>query len=100
MIRENIRKGFLETQTKVNSFLNNLKKKIDGEDEDEFPPAQPPRPGAQGYGMRRSSEGPRRSADRDRYDADPQILPDDFAAIHMHDETGKPRLKFCWSYAH
>ena len=86
MIRENIRKGFLETQSKVNSFLTNLKKKIDGEDEDEIPPAQPPRPGAQGYGIRQRGESARRSADRERYDADPEILSDDFATIHMHDE--------------
>ena len=82
----------------MNSFLNNLKKKIDGEDEDDVPPAQPPRPGTQGYGIRRSGEAPRRSADRDRYDADPQILGDDFAAIHMHDETGKPLLSSTRDY--
>ena len=89
VIRENIRKGFLETQSKVNSFLTNLKKKIDGEDEDEeMPPAQPPRPGSQRYGVGRGGSTARRSADRERYDADPEILGDDFAHIHMHDDTG------------
>ncbi|KAL8674966.1 MAG: hypothetical protein Q9168_000669 [Polycauliona sp. 1 TL-2023] len=38
VIRDNIRKGFLETQAKVNSWVTNFKKKIDGEDDDEFPP--------------------------------------------------------------
>ena len=95
VIRENIRKGFLETQTKVNSFITNLKKKIDGEDEDdEHPPVPPPRPGTQGYGMRRSGEAARRSADRERYDADPEILGDDFTQIHMHDENSTVSLLY------
>src|SRR5271167_1933442 len=33
VIKENLRKGFLETQSKVNGWITNLKKKIDGEDD-------------------------------------------------------------------
>lgn len=92
VIRDNIKKGFLETQSTVNKWVNSLKKKIDGEDEDDFQgrPAQH----AQGYipqqqyGGRPSSEFGRRSADRDRYDADPQVLGDDFAGLQMRDAEG------------
>ncbi|KAI1297383.1 hypothetical protein F5Y03DRAFT_283133 [Xylaria venustula] len=84
VITENIRKGFVETQTKVNSWFNNLKKKIDGEynsDEDESQPSKHRPHGGQG---RRSGEGSRQSTDYHRYDADPQVLSDDFAGIRLN----------------
>ncbi|KAI1781042.1 hypothetical protein F4818DRAFT_397591 [Hypoxylon cercidicola] len=84
VIKENLRKGFIETQTKVNSWFTNLKKKIDGEydeDEDETQPSKNQRHGPMG---RRSGEGSRRSTDYDRYDADPQVLSDDFAGMRLH----------------
>jgi len=96
VIRENIRKGFLETQSKVNSWVTNLKKKIDGEGEDDYQ-APPPRAAPQGYyagapqqpyGIRRSGELGRRSGDRERYDADPQLIGDDFATLQVRDEEG------------
>ncbi|KAJ5587893.1 uncharacterized protein N7459_003658 [Penicillium hispanicum] len=87
-IRENLRKGFLETQTKVNSWVANLKKKIDGEEEEQ--PSrdheQPPT-----YGRsRRSGDMGRRSGDRERYDADPQVLSDDFSALELRDSEAPP----------
>lgn len=98
VIRDNIKKGFLETQSKVNSWVTNLKKKIDGEDDDEdfqgkFPPA------ATGYsagGPRQSSFGrksgdySRRGTDHDtnNYDADPQVLGDDFTNLQLSDHEG------------
>ncbi|SLM41518.1 Ubiquitin system component Cue [Lasallia pustulata] len=95
VIKENIRKGFLETQSKVNSWVANLKKKIDGEDDEEFQsrPARPATgytsgPPTQPYGIRRSGEFSRRSGDRDRYDADPQVLSDDFTSLQLRDEEG------------
>ncbi|MCJ1399024.1 ubiquitin-binding protein cue5 [Xylographa trunciseda] len=98
VIRDNIRKGFIETQSKVNSFINNLKKRIDGDDEEDFqrPPARTPTGYSSGqtpqqYGGRRSGDVGRRSGDRDRYDADPQVLSDDFATLQMHDEATPPR---------
>jgi hypothetical protein len=90
VIRENIRQGFIETQTKVNSWVAALKKKIDGEEEEDFPSQARPdqRYQSQQYAPRRSGEG-RRSADRERYDADPQVLGDDFSALELRDAEGK-----------
>ena len=90
VIRDNIKKGFLETQTTVNKWMNNLKKKIDGEEDDDF--QRIPAAAAQGYdqyGGRRSSEFGRRSADRERYDADPQVIGDDFSGLQLHDAEGR-----------
>src|SRR5450755_653532 len=89
VIQENIRKGFIETQTKVNSWVANLKKKIDGEDEEDFNAPARPGPGyqTQQYPYRRSGEG-RSSADRERYDADPQVLGDDFSGLELRDAEG------------
>ena len=92
VIRESIKKGFLETQKTVNSFITNLKKKIDGDDE----PSQPTPQGQnyrggypqQAFSGRRSGEYGRRSADRERYDADPQVLGDDFTGLQLRDEEG------------
>jgi len=94
VIKENLRKGFLETQTTVNKWITNLKKKIDGDDfEEEGSSSRPQRggygpqgPGAQ-YG-RRSGDN-RRSGEYNRYDADPQLLGDDFAGIQLNDDGSK-----------
>jgi CUE domain len=96
VIRENIRKGFLETQSTVNKWVANFKKKLDGDDDEGFN-NQPARPAQgfqgvnQGYSNygRRSSEMARRSADRERYDADPKVLGDDFSALDLRDVEGK-----------
>ncbi|KAG6060714.1 hypothetical protein E4U17_003585 [Claviceps sp. LM77 group G4] len=75
-IRENLRKGFLDTQTKVNGWITNIRKKLeesfDETEEDVQHPGLPPR---------RHGETSRRSGDYERYDADPQVLSDDFAAV-------------------
>ncbi|KAI1497395.1 hypothetical protein F5X99DRAFT_397078 [Biscogniauxia marginata] len=87
VIKDNLRKGFLETQTKVNTWFTNLKKKIDGEyneDEDESQPSK----NQHGHLRRRSGEGSR-SADYHRYDADPQVLSDDFAGMRLQPD-GRP----------
>lgn len=77
VIRENLRKGFVETQTKVNSWITNLKKKIE-ENFDESEEATQ----RQGEPFRRPGESSnRRSGDYHRYDADPQVLSDDFAGM-------------------
>lgn len=80
--------------------MQNLKKKLDGEEsEDELRP-QPGRPGqqygqgfgeAQAYRPRRSGEA-RRSADRERYDADPRVLSDDFASLELRDAEGESKM--------
>lgn len=96
VIGEKIKKSFLETQSVVSTWI---KKKIDGdEDKDEDyqnRPARPamnynPRPSPQQYGNRRSSDFERRSVDRDRYDADPHVLGDDFATLQLRDHEGTP----------
>lgn len=89
VIRDNIRKGFLETQSTVNKWIGNIRKRIDGEDEGDFSsqparPAQGYQPGPQSYG-RRSGDMDRRSADRERYDADPELIDDDFSRLELRD---------------
>lgn len=97
VIGEKIKKSFLETQSVVSTWI---KKKIDGnEDEVEAyqhrpilptrPATNDPRPPQQ-YGNRRSREFERRSVDRDRYDADPRVLGDDFATLQLRDHEGTP----------
>lgn len=94
VIRDNIRKGFLETQSKVNSWVQGFKKRLDGED-DEYEEHrtsdayQQPYGENQTYGRpRRSGDSIRRSGDRERYDADPQVLGDDFSALELRDAEG------------
>lgn len=101
VIKENLRQGFVQTQKTVNSWITNLKKRIDGEDV-EGEPSQgnqgvpQGRPGGpnQQYGSRRSGDT-RRSGDYNRYDADPQVLGDDFAGIQLNDDGSKLKSKLC-----
>lgn len=104
MIRENIRKGFLETQSKVNSWVQNFKKRLDGEEDDyddEDQQHSGSYPQAHGetqttYGRaRRSGDYARRSGDRERYDADPQVLGDDFSALELRDSEGTKLVDSC-----
>jgi len=78
VIRDNLRKGFVETQTRVNGWIQNLKKKIDEtfDEQDDRTQGQSSTPGGRSY---RSN----RSRDYDRYDADPEVLGDDFAGIRL-----------------
>ncbi|KAL4774806.1 hypothetical protein BDW60DRAFT_214752 [Aspergillus nidulans var. acristatus] len=90
VIRENIRKGFLDTQSKVSSWVQSLKKKIDGEEDDGNTPSTRVY-GEESYGRpRRSGELGRRSGDRERYDADPQVLSDDFSVLELKDSEAPP----------
>ena len=90
VIRENIRKGFLETQSTVNKWIGSIRKKIDGDEEADDFSSQPARP-AQGYQARNQSYGRRsgdmirRSGDMDRYDADPELIDDDFSRLELRD---------------
>lgn len=95
-IRDNIRQGFLETQKTVNSWITTFKKKLDGEEDEQDFNQQPARQGQtygqpnQQYGNRHSSEM-RRSADMQRYDADPQVIGDDFSKLNLRDGEAPPR---------
>lgn len=86
VIKESLRKGFVETQTKVNTWFTNLKKKIDEtfdeEDRDE-------RGGSSSFMGRPSRDPSRRSADYDRYDNDPELLSDDFAGMKFRNDGSK-----------
>ncbi|OLN95394.1 CUE domain-containing protein 5 [Colletotrichum chlorophyti] len=89
IIQERLRKGFIETQGKVNSWITTMKKRFDEEFADNEESSQ--RPGqAQGqYGARRPGESSRRSGDYERYDADPQVLSDDFAGMKFTSDGSK-----------
>ncbi|KAI9678193.1 MAG: ubiquitin-binding protein cue5 [Caeruleum heppii] len=98
VIKENFKKGFIETTSKFNQWVTDLKKKIDGDDDDENNYGHPAsgsgsNTGAsqQPYGIRQSGELHRRSADRDRYDADPHVLSDDFGGLELRDDDAPPR---------
>ncbi|KAI5274210.1 hypothetical protein E4T47_02689 [Aureobasidium subglaciale] len=99
-IKENVRKGFLETQTKVNKWITAFTKKLDGEDNDDpyngptrqdSPPRRQnygPSQSEQLYGIRRSADVSRKSTDKDRYDLDNRVLDDDFTALELRDDEG------------
>lgn len=105
-IKENVRKGFLETQTKVNRWITDFRKKLDGDDNDdpyEGPTRQdsPPRRQNYGpsqseqlYGIRRSADVSRKSTDKDRYDLDNRMLDDDFTSLELRDDEGVSRRSF------
>jgi hypothetical protein len=90
VIRENLRKGFFETQEKVNGWITNLKKKI----EENFDESEE-RTQRQGEPFRRPGESSRRSGDYDRYDADPQVLSDDFAGMKFSSDGSEYRYLYC-----
>jgi len=78
VIRENLRQGFLETQTRVNGWIDFVKKKID----ENFDESEEQHQRSYGnYG--RPGEPSRRSGD---YDADPQVLSDDFAGMKFNSD--------------
>jgi hypothetical protein len=109
-IKENVRKGFLETQTKVNRWITDFRKKLDGDDNDdpyEGPTRQdsPPRRQNYGpsqseqlYGIRRSADVSRKSTDKDRYDLDNRMLDDDFTSLELRDDEGVSRRSFRQQY--
>jgi hypothetical protein len=115
-IGKNIQQGFVETQKKFNSWINNFRKRIDGDEEDEdlYTSSQPgsrqntdgwsgqqqrqnfgPSQSEQMYGIRRQAEAQqarqsregRRSTEAGRYDADPHELGDDeFERLELRDD--------------
>jgi len=83
VIKESLLKGFVETQTKVNSWVTALKKKIDEQfDEDDERNGQ----GSSSFMGRPTRDQSRRSADYDRYDNDPELLSDDFAGMKFNSD--------------
>lgn len=107
-IGRNIQQGFMQTQKTVNGWLNNLKKRIDGDEEDEdlYSGSRPTRSGSgqfqgrqnygpsqseQMYGIRRSADVQRRSVEASRnYDADPHELDDStFQRLELRDDEAR-----------
>ncbi|KAL1850198.1 ubiquitin-binding protein cue5 [Diaporthe australafricana] len=86
VIQEQLKKGFQETQTKVNTWFKDIKKKFDEQfDENEGSSSQ--EHGGRGpYPGRGSGESSRRSRDYERYDADPELLSDDFAGMKFRSD--------------
>lgn len=90
-IQEQLKKGFQETQVKVNGWFKDLKKKFDEQfDEGEGSSSHQ---GAQRYGSG-IGESAQRSRDYERYDADPEMLSDDFAGIKLHGDGSKYLLSW------
>lgn len=92
VIKENIKKGFIETQSKVTGWFNEFKKRIENDTSPEASPAGSARSSGQyaraGAGRRPGlGDGSRRSRDGG-YDADPQVLSDDFTHLDMNDNAG------------
>ena len=94
VIKESLRKGFVETQTKVNTWFTNLKKKID-EQFDELDDRTQGQ-GSNSFIGRPTRDQTRRSADYDRYDADPELLSDDFAGMRFHSDGSKGARFHVW----
>ena len=81
VIRENLRKGFVDTQTKVNGWIKTFQKKLDETfDESESSTNNQPELYRRGTGSGRPSGD---------YDADPQVLSDDFSRMRFGGEPGK-----------
>lgn len=62
---------------------------MDGDELDEEPHQDYEQPSPYGR-PRPSGDMGRRSGDRERYDADPQVLGDDFSALELRDSEGRP----------
>lgn len=100
IIRENLRQGFVETQSKVNGWISMMKKKIEDnfDENDDAGRSDGHSDGrSDGRGDGRGdghSDGPQyrhggpsnRSTD---YDADPQVLSDDFAGMKFSSDGSK-----------
>ena len=84
VIRENLRQGFKDTQTTVNGWIAGLRKRLEESFDETEESTQ-----RQGQPFRRSGETSRRSGDYDRYDADPQVLSDDFAGMRFSSDGSK-----------
>lgn len=89
VIRDNLRKGFQETQKTVNTWFTSIKKKIDDAMDEEAEEHERARQQDRMGTYTQKGETSRRSNDYDRYDADPQVLSDDFAGIRLHPDGSK-----------
>ncbi|KAG8625808.1 hypothetical protein KVT40_006209 [Elsinoe batatas] len=95
-IQRSIQKGFQETQKSVNSWFNNFKKRLEGDEDDPYdgptrldspPGGRRPQQQSDYYGAHQGGSRARRSGD---YDADPRELGDDFTALELRDDEAPP----------
>lgn len=86
VIQEQLKKGFQETQTKVNTWFKDIKKKFDEQFDEDQAAASHQHGGRAPFAGRGSGESSRRSRDYERYDADPELLSDDFAGMKFHSD--------------
>lgn len=94
VIKENIRKGFVETQNKFNSWITDIKKRLDGDSPENSPPSST-RNSGQYARPTRPVEDPSARGSRDGgYDADPRVLSDDFTHLHLRDNAIIDGIKF------
>ena len=77
VLRENVKQQFSEAKTRLNSWVRNFSKKLDG---DIHP--DPPQTSVGGYSYGRSEQT--------RYDADPYVIGDDFTHLNLHDNESMP----------
>lgn len=89
VIQEQLKKGFQETQVKVNSWFKDLKKKFDEQFDEEGEPSTQQQAGRGHSTGRGSGDSSLRSRDYERYDADPELLSDDFAGMKFHSDGSK-----------
>jgi hypothetical protein len=83
VIKETFIKGYKETQTKMSTWFNTLKKKV----EETFDEGDEGRDGQESAFIGRPTRNQsRRSAEYDRYDADPELLSDDFAGMKFNND--------------
>ncbi|KAK6510023.1 ubiquitin-binding protein cue5 [Arthrobotrys musiformis] len=101
ILRDNLKKGFLDTQTKFNKFITDFGKKLSGEEEDGQHQQQQQGAGrGQGQGYQgqgqRSQQYPQRYSSRrsgDGYDADPEVIQGDFSHLELRDNSDEPRRR-------
>jgi len=97
-ITENIKKGFFETQSKVNKWVVDFKKRLDGDDLDDMNDQsgsganRVSSTGARGGRTTTQQTYPQRQSSHrsgDNYDADPRLLEDDFSHLELRNNTGE-----------
>jgi hypothetical protein len=91
VIQEKLKQGFVETQGRVNSWITTMKKRFDeefAETEDDQVRTRPTQ-GHEQFPGPRPGQASRRSGDYERYDADPQVLSDDFAGMRFNPDGSK-----------
>lgn len=78
----------------MNSWISNFKKNFDGDGDEEidYTSQNTARNARTSQPVRRSNEYGRRSADYNRYDADPQVIGDDFSKLDLKDGDHPPRI--------